>query len=171
MERSEDFIRFISEHSHLLEHLEEHASPLYDLIHPIYIVLKYLIGNNVDIKIKLRDDVFQEGYNYLYLYIEELDNLLNKYYNNDIHALLFDQEVVYYYERLKDLDELLDSKNAEVFNLTNKYEKLVGKTYFMAQADKEEVESLLNKVYDEIEELPIQDEYMLYASYLKLDII
>ena len=106
MNRIEDYKQFINEKTELINKLKEHKTLLYDLFHPILLVLDYLTGNNINIEGYKRselEEVFNDGYEYLYNSLDVVEEILKKMLFNNVSSLIHHDKEIYYILSMKNI--------------------------------------------------------------------
>ena len=107
----EDYFNFISENENIILNINKKSLVLAYYIKDIMYCLDYvyrLFLNNQEIDKDL-DELFDIGFSYMTNFIEDLEYMLNNYFNNDFNKLKEYENVIFYYFQYEDLEEFLES--------------------------------------------------------------
>ena len=174
MDKTQDYIYFLKENTYLLEELREHVSLTYDLLFPVIIVLDEIVSkdfNISDLSKSEAEELFNEGYEYLYNSIDVVKSFLENTFEDNTHELLAYDKNVFETIKLEELDSILENKNETLSNTITLLYQSVEQKRNLAQEEIDYIDKLVDDILKEEDYLPIPDKYIEIADGLGLDLL
>lgn len=174
MDKTQDYIYFLKENEYLLEELKEHISLSYDLLFPVIIVLDEIVSkdfNISDLSKREAEDLFNEGYEYLYNSLDIIKSFLENTFEGNVHELLAYDQNIYETIKLEELDSIIENKDGTLSNTITLLYQSVETKRNLAQEEIEYIDKLVASIINEEEYLPIPDKYIEIADELGLDLL
>ena len=171
MNRIEDYKQFINEKSELINKLKEHKTLLYDLFHPILLVLDYLTGNDINIEGYKRselEEVFNDGYEYLYNSLDIVEEILKKMLFNNVSSLIHHDKEIYYILKFDELAQYED-KNKIIDDKIDRLYKLIELNKSLDKNEEKDYKDYI--LSEESKEKDIQNRFVIIGYYLGLKLI
>lgn len=174
MDIKEDYIHFNIENNYIFEPLEKEKTMTYDLLHPVILVLNYLVKKSMKIDgedPETIEDIFSIGYHYLYACFDHIKRFLQENFNDDVDELIEYDQNLYMYLRIDEWDTIFEEKNEFLSALLDQ----LGTTFaYRKKLEKKQIEAIeeeLEKAQSQTEEVSISDQFMDIAEALGLDVI
>ena len=174
MDKTQDYIYFLKENAYLLEELREHVSLTYDLLFPVIIVLDEIVSkdfNISDLSKSEAEELFNEGYEYLYNSIDIVKSFLENTFEDNTHELLAYDKNVFETIKLEELDSILENKNETLSNTITLLYQSVEQKRNLAQEEINYIDKLVDDILKDEDYLPIPDKYIEIADELGLDLL
>lgn len=132
---NKDYVSWLKENKHFLNHLKGHNSILYDSFNDVIKVMDYLnSGREIPKEIEA-DLFFDTGYAYLHTTLSELQLYLSKYFDNNLHLLLEFEPLIFFSFYLDEIKLLIIDED--------KYTEVVKKEFDLVLNDIEDI--IVNK--------------------------
>ena len=174
MDKTQDYMYFMKENSYLFDELKEHISMTYDMFFPVIIVLDELIAkdfNISDLSKKEAEELFDEGYDYLYNSLDIVKSFLEGTFEDNVHELLAYDQNVYETIKLEELDSVIAEKDEDLSNTIDLLYQSIETRRNLGIEEIEYIDKLVDKILNEYDYLPIADRYIEIADELGLDLL
>ena len=174
MDKTQDYMYFMKENSYLFNELKEHISMTYDMFFPVILVLDELIAkdfNISDLSKKEAEELFDEGYDYLYNSLDIVKSFLEGIFEGNVHELLAYDQNVYETIKLEELDSVIAEKDEDLSNTIDLLYQSIETRRNLGIEETEYIDKLVDKILKEYDYLPIADRYIEIADELGLELL
>ena len=174
MDKTQDYMYFMKENSYLFNELKEHISMTYDMFFPVILVLDELIAkdfNISDLSKKEAEELFDEGYDYLYNSLDIVKSFLEGIFEDNVHELLAYDQNVYETIKLEELDSVIAEKDEDLSNTIDLLYQSIETRRNLGIEETEYIDKLVDKILKEYDYLPIADRYIEIADELGLELL
>ena len=171
MNRIDDYKKFLEEKEEIINKLRENKTLMYDLFHPVLLVLNFLVQNDTSVEgFEKRDleALFNDGYTYLYNALDIIDEILKKMLFNNVAALISHDKKVYY---ILKFDELAQYEGTTIVfdeKINYLYKQIELNKKLDSTTETELAELISNK---DAKEKDIQNRFAVIGYYLGLKLL
>ena len=127
-----DYKNWISKKHELIHHFMHHNSLIFNRVENVLKTLQFISNLKEEEFDEDYSVIFDCGYSYIYQVVDEIELLLDKYFNNNMHQFLNYEPLINYSLYLNDLKEALiedesfnERLNEEINQINTNIEKLI----------------------------------------------
>lgn len=175
MERNIDYIYFLKENNVLLEELKNHVTMTYDLLRPVMMAMDHLSTHKDVVVSELTkddlEDLFSEGYYYLYNAVDNIKSVLSEDFDDDIEEMIAYDSDIYLLIRLDEVNTLLEGKDKMISALLDQVDLIIQNRKTIDSQTTEKVEKEIDKAYAKLDTYSTSDRFADLSEAMGLELI
>lgn len=174
MDKIEDYKWFLKENEEIIDEFREHTTMTYDLFHPIILVLNHFIDHVMHLdgtEDKDVDKLFSEGFSFLYNALDNIKTIIRDNFDDDIEEAIKYDSNIYELLRIDELDTIYEGRNELISQILDQLFLTIENRELMNSITSEKIEEVIEKEYNDLEDLSTPDRFIEIADILGIDLL